>query len=571
VDEAVNINATERFLGDLGLKEKVKPMPKVYGAKTAIIGSGPAGLACAYFLARLGYPVTVFEAMPVLGGMLRIGIPDYRLPKEVLDTQISHIREMGVEFRLGVAIGKDIAFEKLREDYQAIFIAIGNQLSRRIELEGAEPDGVLWGLDFLRDVNLAREVKVKEKVVVIGGGNVAVDVALTALRLGAKEVRMACLESGDTIPAHKEEIDQALAEGVAINEGWGPRRILKDGKAIIGIELARCTSLCDEKGMFNPCLDEQDIRTLDADMIILAIGQAPDLSLISKEMSITEGGTIKIDPITGETTLPGVFAGGDIVSGASTVVEAIAAGRSAAVSIDRYHRREDLKKGRDATPDRVKKPPKEGIPEMTRLQTPLLSTDERAKTFREVATGFDEDMVYLESQRCMTCGSRAVINFVEECRLCQACERNCPQKAVSISPAKVVAPFVRIADSWDEIAAWIGADAKALKRTIDEYNLSCERGYDPIFAKERRHLVPLRTPPYYAIRCGVDYLDTIGGIKINERMEVLDKHGKAIPGLYAAGIDTGGWVEDTYCIRLSGMTFAFAINSGRIAAENAVQ
>jgi NADPH-dependent glutamate synthase beta subunit-like oxidoreductase len=573
VDETVNINGVERFLGDWLLKEKPEPQPqpKLHGTKTAIIGSGPAGLACAYFLSMLGYPVTIFEAMPVLGGMLRIGIPEYRLPKEVLDTQINLIREMGVEFRPGVAIGKEITFKKLREDYQAIFVAIGNQLSRRIELEGAEPDGVLWGLDFLRDVNLAKEVKVKEKVVVIGGGNVAVDVALTALRLGAKDVRMACLESGDTIPAHREEIDQALAEGVAIDEGWGPRRILKNGKGIIGIELARCTSLCDEKGRFNPCLDEQDTRTLDADMIILAIGQAPDLSLIPKEMSVTEGGTIRIDPTTGETTLSGVFAGGDIVSGASTVIEAIAAGRRAAVSIDRYHRREDLKNGRDAIPERVKKPPREGIPEMRRLQTPLLSTDERAKTFREVATGFDEDMAYLESQRCMTCGSRAVINFVEECRLCQACERNCPQKAVSISPAKVVAPFVRIADSWDEIAAWIGTDAKALKRTIDEYNLACERGHDPIFAKDRRHLVPLRTPPYYAIRCGVDYLDTIGGIKINERMEVLDKHGKVIPGLYAAGIDTGGWVGDTYCIKTTGTTFAFAINSGRIAAENAVK
>ena len=167
-------------------------MPKVYGAKTAIIGSGPAGVC--KNIARLGYPVTVFEAMPVLGGMLRIGIPEYRLPKDVLDTQISYIREMGVEFRPGVAIGKDIAFEKLREDYQAIFVASGNQLSRRIELEGTEPNNVLWGLDFLRDVNLSREVKIKEQVVVIGGGNVAVDVALTALRSGAKEVRMACLD-----------------------------------------------------------------------------------------------------------------------------------------------------------------------------------------------------------------------------------------------------------------------------------------------------------------------------------------------------------------------------------------
>ena len=571
VDGAVNINSVERFLGDWLLNEKVEIVPKTHSAKTAIIGSGPAGLACAYYLAKLGYPVMVFEAMPVLGGMLRMGIPEYRLPKDVLDTQINRIKELGVEFKTDTAVGKDITFKQLKEDYETIFFATGSQLSKKIPLEGAEGIDVLWGLDFLRDVNLERKVGVKDRVVVIGGGNVAVDVALAALRLGAQEVRIACLESGDEIPAHKEEIAQALAEGVTIDEGWGPRRIMRNKKGVIGIDLACCTSICDETGKFAPCLDEQNTKTVDADMIILAIGQVPDLSLVPERMERAEGGTILIDPITGETSLPGVFAGGDIVSGASTVVEAIAAGRRAAVSIDRYHRKQDLKEGRDVTPERVKKPPKEGIPERTRLETPTLSVSERIRNFREVATGFDEDLAYMESQRCMTCGSRAVINVVEECRLCQACERNCPQKAASIRPAKVGAPFVRIADSLEEIAAWIGTDAEALRHALDEYNEACDRGHDPVFAKDRRHLVPLRTPPYYAIRCGVDYLDTIGGIKINERMEVLDKHGRAISGLYAAGIDTGGWVGDTYCIKTTGTTFAFAINSGRIAGENAVE
>jgi NADPH-dependent glutamate synthase beta subunit-like oxidoreductase len=571
VDEAVNINGMERFIGDWGLGEQVEPPPRVSDLKTAIVGSGPAGLACAYFLARMGYPVTVFEAMPVLGGMLRMGIPEYRLPKDVLDAQINRIKEMGVEFKTNITIGRDIIFDKLKEEYETIFFAVGNQLCKKIQLAGAEHVDILWGLDFLRDVNLKAKIEVKDKVVVIGGGNVAVDVALTALRLGAREVRMACLESGDKIPAHKEEIAQALAEGVTIHEGWGPVRIMRTGSVITGIELACCTSLCDEEGRFAPCLDEENTKILDADMIILAIGQAPDMSLIPGEMSITKGGTVLVDPITGETTLPGVFAGGDIVLGASTVVEAIAAGRRAAVSIDRYHKREDLREGRDGAPEQVKKPPKEGILERARLETPMLPVAERIKNFREVSTGFDEDTAYVESQRCMTCGSRAMIKVVEECRLCQACERNCPQKAASIRPAKVGAPFVRIADSLEEIAAWMGTDAEPLRRTVAEYNEACDRGHDPVFVKDRRHLVPLRTPPYYAIKCGVDYLDTIGGIKINERMEVLDKHDKAIPGLYAAGIDTGGWVGDTYCIKTTGTTFAFAINSGRIAGENAVE
>jgi NADPH-dependent glutamate synthase beta subunit-like oxidoreductase len=562
IDEAVNINCVERFLGDLQLNTKREPKPGRHHEKTAIIGSGPAGLACAYYLASLGYGVTVFEAMPQFGGMLRMGIPEYRLPRDVLDAQINMIRDMGVEFVHSVRIGTDITFEKLTKGYQALFIATGNQLSRRISIDGVESERVLWGLDFLRDVNLNREIKVGEKVVVIGGGNVAVDVALSAIRLGAREVRMVCLETGDAIPAHREEIEQALAEGAVIEEGWGPRRITP-----AGLEVARCLSLCDETGKFNPCLDEKETRLLDADMIVFAIGQAPDLSFMPNGIVLTEDGTIQVDAITGETTLRGVFAGGDIVSGASTVVGSISAGRRAAISMDRYLRGENLRTEREPISEIVKEPPKEGMRNLARMKKPLLPVDQRIGNFKEVAIGFDEEMAYEESLRCMTCGSRAVINPVEECRLCQACERNCPQKAASIRPAKTVNPFIRIADTLDEIAEWIGTDSGVLKAAIDDYNLACEKGYDPILGKDRRHLVPLLTPPYYAIRMGVDYLDTIGGIKINERMEILNREGDPIPGLYAAGIDTGGWVGDTYCIRTTGTTFAFAINSGRIAGE----
>jgi NADPH-dependent glutamate synthase beta subunit-like oxidoreductase len=566
VDASVNINGIERFLGDILLAERMMPTKRSSEKKVAIIGSGPAGMACAYFLARQGYAVTVFEAMPTFGGMLRMGIPEYRLPRDILDAQIDLIRDMGVEFVHSVRMGTDITFEKLNEEYQALFIATGNQRSRRISLDGIESEHIYWGLDFLRDVNLNKVLKVGEKVVVVGGGNVAVDVALSALRLGAREVRIVCLETGEAIPAHPEEIQQALAEGIFIEEGWGPHSITPTG-----MELARCVSIFDETGKFSPCLDEKETRLIEADMFIFAIGQAPDLSCIPAGMTITKDGMIQIDPITGETTLPGVFAGGDIVSGASTVIGSITAAKRAAISIDRYLRGEDLKKGRDVITERVKKPPREGIPKMGRLERPLLTLGQRTKNFREIVIGFDEEMVYQESRRCMTCGSRAAINPVEECRLCQACERNCPQKAVSIQPAKTTNPFIRISDLWDEIAAWIGADAGVLKATIDEYNTACEKGHDGIFAKDRRHLVPLRTPPYYAIKLGVDYLDTIGGIKINERMEVLDRQSKPIPGLYAAGIDAGGWVGDTYCMHTTGTTFGFAINSGRIAGENAVK
>jgi NADPH-dependent glutamate synthase beta subunit-like oxidoreductase len=569
VDESVNINSIERFLGDWLLSKKKEPVPKTHTEKTAIIGSGPAGLACAYYLADSGYPVTIYETLPVPGGMLRTGIPEYRLPKSVLDDQINLLRVIGIDFKTNVTVGKDITFTQLRKDYDTIFFATGNQLSRRIPLEGADHSDILWGLDFLRDVTLGRKVRVGKKVVVIGGGNVAVDVALTILRLGAGEVRIVCLESGDTMPAHPEEVAQALSEGVVIDEGWGPQRILRNDSAVTGVELARCLGLFDDTGKFAPCLDETTTKVIESDMVILAIGQAPDLSLLPDGLRLTDNDTIWIDAVTGETSLPGVFAGGDIVSGASTVVRAIAGGKRAAVSIDRYHRKKDLRRGREATPAPINNPPKEKIPLMPRQEASVLAVGERRGSFREVTAGFDEDTAYLEAQRCMTCGSRAIINPAEECRLCQSCERNCPQKAASIKPVRTGTPYVRITDSWEEIAQWVGVDAENLKNTIQEYNRACRTGHDPLFAKDQRYLMPLDSPPYYVIKCNVDYLDTIGGIKINECMEVLDKHGNRIPGLYAAGIDTGGWVGDTYCVRTTGTTFAFAINSGRIAGENA--
>jgi ferredoxin len=377
---------------------------------------------------------------------------------------------------------------------------------------------------------------------------------------------MVCLETGESIPAYPEEIQQALVEGIVIEEGWGPHSITPTG-----IVLTRCLSLFDETGKFNPCLNEKESRVLDADTLIFAIGQAPDLSSVPRGLKVNKNGTIQVDPITGQTTLPGVFAGGDIVSGASTVISSIEAGKRAAVSIDRYLRSEDMVTGRDVVFEQVKKPPKEEIAKLMRLEKSVLSLDERVKNFREVTAGFDEAMACEESLRCMTCGSRAVINPVEECRLCQACERNCPQKAVSLQPAKTADPYIRITDTWEEIAQWMGVDPDSLKLTIAEYNSVCEKGYDPVFKKDRRYLVPLQTPPYYTIKMGVDYLDTIGGIRINERMEVLDKKGVPIPGVYAAGVDTGGWVGDTYCIRTTGTTFGFAINSGRIAGESAVK
>jgi NADPH-dependent glutamate synthase beta subunit-like oxidoreductase len=569
VDEAVNINDLERFVADFATKRKAKPVKMTSKKKTAIIGSGPAGLSCAYYLIMLGYPVTIFESMSVLGGMLRVGIPEYRLPKKIVDDQITYLRDLGVEFKTGITIGKDITIPELQKEYEALFVATGNQLSRKINIKGFDMPDVLWGLDFLRDVNLGKNLHIKDNVVVIGAGNVAIDVALTALRQGAKQVQIACLERGDELPAYNEEIKQAINEGVIINEGWGPKQILNDGNRITGIELIFCKKVFDANGKFKPTYNEKITKILKTDMIILAIGQAADLSFLPQGLKISENSTVDVNPITLETSLTGIFAGGDIISAGGSVIEAIAAGHRAAISIDRYYKKENLLSGRDGPIIKVDKPPKEGIQKKIRARSTLLTGEPLYRNFKEIKCGFDEDLASYEAERCMTCGSRPVIEYVDECRLCLSCERNCPIKAISTKPTKSIPPLVKITDSWDEMAEWIGADPTRLKATIDEYNSFCDNCHD-IFGKDRSFLLPLRTVPYYAIKCNVDFLETIGGIKINEHMEVIDTQGNPIPGLYAAGADTGGWEGDTYCVKLAGTTFSFALNSGRIAGENAV-
>ena len=424
VDEAVNINALERYVADYWLQEKAKPALRIYLRKVAIIGSGPAGLAASYDLVKMGYPVIVFESQPLLGGMLRTGIPEYRLPGNILDAQIGYIEGMGVDFKTGVTFGKDLTLSGLKKkEYQAILFAIGAQQSRKIDTEGAQLTDVLWGLDFLRDVKLKRKVKAKERVVVIGGGNVAIDAALTALRLGARDVRIICLECREEMPAHEEAVRTAMDEGVDISVSWGPKRVVGDRKRVKGIELIRCLSVYDKTGRFKPSFDENTTRSMETDMVIFAIGESTDLSVLPGGMK-TDNNHILADPVTLETSLPGVFAAGVAVSGPGSVVEAIASGKKAAVSIDRYLRGIDLKAGREAEVNVVKKPPREGIEKRPRQATTLLPIDQRKRSFREIKAGFGKETAEQEEQRCMVCGSKAFVKYLEDCMTCYTCERD---------------------------------------------------------------------------------------------------------------------------------------------------
>jgi NADPH-dependent glutamate synthase beta subunit-like oxidoreductase len=437
VDEPVNIRSLERFLGDYMLQGTAKPIKKLYADRVAVVGSGPAGLSAAYFLAKRGYPVTIFEAMPVIGGMLRSGIPNFRLPKTVLDAQIDYVRDMGVEFETGVTIGKDLSLEDLKaKGYPAVFYGVGAQLSKRLEIEGTNLDGVLWGLDFLRDVSNKRNVGVKERVLVIGGGNVAMDVGLTALRLGAGEVHLACLEGMDDMPAYGEGKQQAIEEGIRIHGSWGPKKITGDDGKVSGADLVRCTSVFDDKGEFSPQFDEMETKTIEADMIIFAVGQEINATIIPQGMNRTASGFIQVDAFTLETSVPGVFAGGDVVSGPTTVVNAIASGRSAALSIERYLKGEDLGSAWTQKPRRVIYPPNEGVELTARGMAGALTIQQRFGNFKEIKHGFNEETAVEEAQRCMLCGSKAVICYPDDCMLCDYCELDCPKDAIYVSPVK---------------------------------------------------------------------------------------------------------------------------------------
>lgn len=411
VNEPISICALKRYAadGEKGLWKKNAKTGADTGKKVAIVGAGPTGLTAAFYLRKLGHAVTVFESSPQAGGMMRYGIPAYRLPPAVLDKEINDILDLGIEFKPNQTLGKDFTLDQLKDNgYDAIFIAIGAQLSRRIPLEGSDLPGVLWGVDFLRQVAEGEEVAIKDKVVVIGGGNVAVDVSLSALRCGAREVTMACLERREEMPAHEWEIESALAEGIKLLPSWGPDKILHENGRITGISLIECTSVFDDQGNFSPTFG-QEKKEIEADQVILAIGQASDVSFLEKESEISiEKGLIVVDQDTLATGRQGVYAGGDVVAMPGAIIHGIAAGRKAASSIDKalggtgdieetLFEREppDQSIGRD-----------EGFAGWPREKMPELEAKVRCRNFQEVSLGYAEGQAEKEARRCLQCDLR---------------------------------------------------------------------------------------------------------------------------------------------------------------------
>jgi NADPH-dependent glutamate synthase beta subunit-like oxidoreductase len=390
------------------------------------VGAGPSGLTAAYYLALSGHEVTLYDAFPKAGGMMRYGIPKYRLPEARLDGDVEAILGLGINFQGDTIIGRDLSLDQLKKDFDAVYIAIGANSSARIPLEGRDKEGVIWGWDFLRDVALGLEPRIGRSVVVVGGGNVAVDVALTARRMGAREVNIVCLEAREEMPAHPWEIKLAEEEGVLIHNAWAPKRVLGNG-GVCGLGLMRCVSVFDDACNFNPTYDDMITHKLDADTVILAIGQAPVFELASGHPGIEIKGNRIVTDNSLATGEDGVFAGGDVVTGPQSIVGGIAQGRQAAVSIDKYL-------GGKGGIEETLAPPEDEVwlEPMERVIRPRnemahLAPWERAYGFDQVEQGLTAHQIKAEATRCLNCDARKfeVILDTEKCKECGYCKEVC--------------------------------------------------------------------------------------------------------------------------------------------------
>jgi NADPH-dependent glutamate synthase beta subunit-like oxidoreductase len=413
IDAALAINAIKRFVADLDLNADEPYVPEIKEQKedqVAIVGSGPAGLTCAYYLAREGYQVTLFEKESVLGGMLTQGIPSYRLPRDVVEAEVGLIRDMGVTVKTGVEIGKDVTVAQLREQgFKAFFLAVGTQVCLELGVEGEDLEGVHAGLDYLRQVNLGNPVALGNRVAVIGGGNVAIDVVRSARRLGAEDAFILYRRSMEEMPARPEELDDCQAEGIPIDVLTQPLRFVGENGRVKAIECIkmRLTDELDDSGRPVPEPVPGSEFTIEVDAVITALGQETDWSCLTPECActLTDWGTMDVDPLTFQSDDPDIFAGGDAIRGPDTVIGAIADGKQAAISIDRFISGTDLHQGRDKAWVAVEDVQKDKYEPAGRADTPSLDAQARVTTFDEVQQGLAEETAVQEAQRCLDCGT----------------------------------------------------------------------------------------------------------------------------------------------------------------------
>lgn len=445
IDEAVAIDEVKRFLAERDLKAETRYIPKKtipslkggFDEKIAIIGAGPAGLSCAYYLALTGYKPTIFEKNEEPGGMLRYGIPSYKLEKDLLAAEIDVIRELGVEIRCGVEIGKDITIEELREQgYRGFYVAIGCQRGRKPGITGENAKGAYAAVDFLREAGAKESFALEGDVVVVGGGNVAIDAARISSRCVDAKISMFCLEQREDMPASKEEIAEALEEGIELNCGWGPKEVLEEDGKVAGVVFKKCIRVLDEQGRFSPEYDEEQTVTIPCKHVIFSVGQAIEWGnmLDNLDLKRRPNGGALADKLTYQTSEPDIFVGGDVYTGPRFAIDAIAAGREGAISLHRYvHENCTLTIGRNRR-DFVELD-KNNISvdsyDTSKRQIPA-KADEKAQaaTFRDLSHSLTEEQIKAETSRCLSCGASVV--DPNKCIGCGVCTTKCVFDAIHL-------------------------------------------------------------------------------------------------------------------------------------------
>jgi NADPH-dependent glutamate synthase beta subunit-like oxidoreductase/NAD-dependent dihydropyrimidine dehydrogenase PreA subunit len=438
LDEALAIDEIKKFIADQDLNSAHHFVPEKIFDRTeriAVIGAGPGGLSCAYFLAVNGYKVTVFEKQIKLGGMLTLGVPSFKLDKKVVESEIEVLRELGVEFKTGVEIGKDVTLDDLRrQGFKAFYLAIGAQAGRKLNIEGEDAKGVLTGVDFLRAVNLDEDVKLDGPVIVIGGGNVAIDVARTATRVGAASVQMFCLESRKEMPALDEEIEEALAEGIVIDNSWGPKRFVVENGKVVGVEFQRCTSVFDANKKFSPKFNPAETKIVKASYVLTSVGQGIDWgSLIAgSPIQLNPNKTIKADPLTFQTGASDVFAGGDALIGPKFVIDAIALGKQGSISIHRFVQGDNLRVSREREyhPMDTANLNLGGYDRLPRQRVTQVDGEQSKKSFADLRTTFTVEQIKQETKRCLGCGAVVVDEY--QCVGCGQCTIKCKFGAITL-------------------------------------------------------------------------------------------------------------------------------------------
>lgn len=445
IDQPVAICALKRFATEHRTIERPFDSPvRGTGPRVAVVGAGPAGLSAAHDLALWGYKVTVFEALPVAGGMLSVGLPPYRLPKDVVQRDVSAVVRLGVELKLNAPVR---SIQELKDQgFEAVLMAVGCMLSRPLPIPGSDLPGVLKGVDFLRDVNLGHRVNIGRRVLVIGGGNVAIDVARSALRIGAEEVHLACLESRAEMPAHDYEVEEAEHEGVILHCSRGPQRVLGENGRVVGLEALFCTSVFDEQRRFNPQFAAGSEEIIECDTVILAIGQMSDWSLVKEGdgVTLTPRGIVQVDIETCATTAEGVFLAGDAGHGPRLIVDAIAAGRRAAGYIDAYLSQGQNRRKPEKTPERVTRDwyrPHDDYLRIPRASMPMIELEERGG-MQEVETGLSEDQAMREARRCLQCNLNPAVD-AQACVLCGGCVDACPMNCLRLVDLSAAEPDER--------------------------------------------------------------------------------------------------------------------------------